>query len=164
MPRSMNGQVLFAFGLLALNTIYASQLLRMEMPFANGEPGPAFLPMMLCGFVYIAVSRILVSEWRAGPAVRAVSLRSDTIPNLHILGPVGAIVLIALFITCFFYAGYIVAASLYTFAIAFFFNFEQSGNWKRSLVLGVVIAALITSFGWLFFVKIFDLYLPMWEF
>ncbi|HPE61015.1 MAG: tripartite tricarboxylate transporter TctB family protein [Thiothrix sp.] len=164
MTRSLNGQVLFAFALLALNTIYASQIFQMERPFASGEPGPAFLPMLLCGFVYIAMIRILLTEWRAEPAARPAVMQSDVIPKLQLVGPVGAIALIALFIIGFFYAGYVVAASLYTFTIAFFFNHEQNADWKRALVLGVVTSVVITSFGWLFFVKLFDLYLPMWEF
>lgn len=163
MTRTINGQVLFAFALLGLNTVYASQVLAMDLPFANGEPGPAFLPMMLCAFVFIAMIRILMTELRAKPAERAAAMTSDHIRNLHVLGPLGAIALISLFIVVFVYAGYLPAAALYTFAIALFFNYESSGDLKKAALMALGISAVITTLCWLFFVKLFDLYLPMWE-
>ena len=47
MQRIFSGQVIFALILVLLNTIYASQLVQMDRPFATGQPGPAFLPWML---------------------------------------------------------------------------------------------------------------------
>lgn len=163
MTRIANGQVLFAFTLIALNTVYASQLLQMEAPFANGEPGPAFLPMMLCVFVYIAMVRILFTELRAEPAERAESVDSDLIPNLRLAGPLIAIGLTAAFIIGFFYVGYLAAALVYTFLIALFFMYEQTGDVKRSALFALIIGVCVTAFGWLFFVELFGLYLPVWE-
>ena len=135
MTRILNGQVIFALALTALNTVYASQVLQMDLPFASGEPGPAFLPSMLCIFIYLAVARILFT--------------------------VG---LTVLFIIGFFYLGYLVSAFLYTFMIAFFFDFERRGVWLPSALLAAAIAFGVTLFGWLFFVQVFELYLPVWEF
>lgn len=163
MTRRITGQVLFAFVLLGMNTVYASQLLAMPLPFATGEPGPAFMPVLLCGFVYLGVLKILVDEFRSPELVPDTERALSAIPRLGIVGPLAAIALISLFVIVFFYAGYIVAAALYTFAIALFFNYEQSGSWGRSVLFAVVTSAAITAFGWLFFVKLFGLYLPMWE-
>lgn len=172
MTRLLNGQILFGFALAALNTVYASQLLQMDAPFAKGQPGPAFLPMILCAFIYFGVARVLIGEFRAGDAAvgaagdaaGAPAEGSDAIPHIRIVGPLVAIGLTALFIAGFFYVGYAVSAAVYTFLIAFFFNYEQSGALKRSALVALVVAAAVTLFGWLFFVKLFDLYLPIWEF
>ncbi|MBC2859995.1 tripartite tricarboxylate transporter TctB family protein [Stappia sp. 28M-7] len=163
MTRRVTGQVLFAFVLLGLNTVYASQVLIMPFPFVTGEPGPAFMPMLLCGFVYVAVLKILVDEFRSPEPVPDAERALSAIPRVGIVGPLVAITLISLFVIVFFYAGYIVAAALYTFAISLFFNYEQSGSWGRSVIFAVLTSAAITVFGWLFFVKLFGLYLPMWE-
>ncbi|MCC4243600.1 tripartite tricarboxylate transporter TctB family protein [Stappia indica] len=163
MTRRVTGQVLFAFVLLGLNTVYASQVLEMPFPFATGEPGPAFMPMLLCGLVYLGVLKILINEFRSPEPAPEVESALSAIPRLGIVGPLAAIALIGLFVIVFFYAGYIVAAAFYTFAISLFFNYEQSGSWGRSVIFAVLTSAAITVFGWLFFVKLFGLYLPMWE-
>lgn len=163
MTRMMSGQVLFALALAALNTVYASQVLQMDRPFATGEPGPAFLPSILCVFLYLACARILFTELRAG-TVRRTTAASDHIRNLNLVGPAIAIGLTTLFIIGFFYLGYLVAAFLYTFLIALFFNFERSGAWRSSALTAAIVAFCVTLFGWLFFVQVFGLYLPVWEF
>jgi len=164
MTKLMNGQVLFGLGLAALNTVYASQVLLMERPSSNGEPGPAFLPVILCGFVYIGIFCTIIGEFRKSPDATADDNISDTIPWISVLGPVLVIGLTALFIVTFVYLGYAVAAAGYTFLIALYFNYEQSGSWGKSALTAVAISAFVTFAGWIFFVKLFDLYLPVWEF
>lgn len=164
MTRFMSGQVLFALALAALNTVYASQVLQMDPPFATGEPGPAFLPSILCAFLYLAVARILFTEIRKEAGTSAEATGSEHVPNLRLVGPAIAIGLTALFILGFFYLGYLVAAFLYTFLIALFFNFERNGAWGRSALTAAIVAVCVTLFGWLFFVQVFGLYLPVWEF
>ena len=87
MTRRVTGQVLFAFVLLGMNTVYASQLLAMPLPFATGEPGPAFMPMLLCGFVYLAVLKILANEFRSPEPAPEVESALSAIPRLGIVGP-----------------------------------------------------------------------------
>ncbi|UUX48935.1 tripartite tricarboxylate transporter TctB family protein [Nisaea acidiphila] len=164
MNRMLNGQILFALLLAGLNTIYASQVLQMDPPFASGEPGPAFLPSILCVFLYLAMARILITEFRAGTGERSGSPTSEHIPNIRIAGPLVATGLTVLFIVGFFYLGYLVSAFLYTFLIALFFNYERSGAWRSSALFAAIVAFGVTVFGWLFFVKVFELYLPVWEF
>lgn len=164
MNRLRNGQILFAFGLVVLNTVYASQLLKMALPFANGEPGTSFLPTILCIFVYITIAWIIYSEFQKPQENLPDLAQSDAIPRIDVLGPVFAIGLISLFIIGFFYAGYIVSAAVYTFLIALYFNYEQNGVLGRSILTALVTAIVVTVFGWLFFVKLFGLYLPVWEF
>lgn len=163
MTRLLNGQILFALGLAFLNTVYASQLLEMGRPFASGEPGPSFLPAILCGFVYIAIACILIGEIRRRPEDRDTATESDTVPMIGMVGPIIAIGLTCLFIVGFFYVGYLVSAGLYAFLITLYFNYEQNGTWTRSLLIALVTSVALTLFGWLFFVKLFDLYLPIWE-
>lgn len=165
MMRIFNGQMMFALGLAVLNTIYASQVLQMDAPFATGEPGPAFLPSILCLFVYIAIFWIIFSEaLRIRKDVASTSEESNAIPHLQVVGPLISIGLAVMFVTLFFYVGYLVAAASYTFLIAYFFNYEQTSAWMRSALVAAAIASGVTFFGWLLFVKIFDLYLPVWEF
>ncbi|WP_274423225.1 tripartite tricarboxylate transporter TctB family protein [Chelativorans sp. YIM 93263] len=163
MTRLLRGQVVFALGLAALNTVYASQLLQMDRPFANGEPGPAFLPLILCGFMYVASIIIVVGEFRTAAAARESAPQSDVISRIALIGPALTISATALFIVTFFYFGYLVSAAVFTFIVSLFFNYEKSGDLKRSSLIALITAFTVTLFGWLFFVKLFGLYLPVWE-
>ncbi|KFB09347.1 tripartite tricarboxylate transporter TctB family protein [Nitratireductor basaltis] len=163
MMRLIRGQVIFALGLAVLNTIYASQLVQMDRPFATGEPGPAFLPVMLCGFVYLASLVIVIREFRAAPTGAKTEPRSEVLPRISLLGPAITIGATALFIVAFVYLGYLVAAACFTFIVAWFFTFEQTGRLARSVAVALATCAVVTLFGWLFFVKLFGLYLPVWE-
>lgn len=169
-------QILFALLLLAGNTVYASQLLQMSRPFATGEPGPSFLPALLCGFVYIAALCILVGELRKPAAATETETEtgaktgasagtegSEHVPLMGLLGPILAIALTAGFVLGFVYLGYLPAAFVYAALIAGYFNFEERGSLRRAALIGVVTGACVTLFGWLFFVQLFDLYLPLWE-
>ncbi|QDY70825.1 tripartite tricarboxylate transporter TctB family protein [Qingshengfaniella alkalisoli] len=164
MPRKLNAPAIFAIFLLLLNSVYASQIAQMNLPFAKGEPGPAFMPMLLCGFLYVAGLRIFMQELRADHGSASDGALSDTIRRLGLVGPLLVVALTALFIIGFAYLGYAVSASLYTFAIALFFNYEELGNWRKATLYAVLTAVAISLFGWLFFVQLFDLYLPVWEF
>jgi len=163
MTRLLNGQILFALGLAALNTVYATQLSEMGRPFSDGQPGPSFMPIILCGFMYVATLLIILGEFRGRPETPEETMSSDTIPRIGIVGPLIAIGLIAFFIVAFVYTGYVVAATIYTFLIALYFNYEKSGNFGKSALTAIAISAFVTLSGWLFFVKFFDLYLPVWE-
>jgi len=163
MTRLFRGQIIFALGLAVLNTIYASQLVQMDRPFATGEPGPSFLPVILCGFVYFASIGIIIREFRAAEAKATSEPQSDIVPHISLLGPAVTIGATALFIIAFSYLGYLVAAACFTFIVAWFFTYEQSGKPLRSTGFAFVTAAVVTLFGWLFFVKLFGLYLPVWE-
>ena len=163
MIRKLNGQILFALILMGLNTIYASQVFQMATPFASGEPGPAFLPILLCAFVYIAVFVILVTEGLKSTGGRIIAEQSEYIPCIDIAGPIATILLTVSFIISFSYAGYVVSSLGYTFLIALYFTFEERGKWKRAMLMATLTSGGVTMFGWLFFVRIFGLYLPVWE-
>lgn len=164
MTRHFNAPALFALCLVVLNTIYASQIVQMSLPFSRGEPGPAFMPMILSGMLYIIAARIFFLELRADPVLPADDVASPVVPRLAITGPLIVVMLTALFVATFDRVGYVVSAAAYTFLISFFFNYEQTGNWRSAAGYAGVTAALITLFGWLFFAKLFDLYLPTWGF
>jgi hypothetical protein len=165
MSRHLNGKTVFYLFLVALNTVYMSQLVHLDRPFAAGEPGPAFLPMILCGFVYFALIRLLLLEIKAAPTSKEYPDTNSTgIQHFSVIGPVAAIVLTGLFITGFVYLGYVVSTLAYTFMMSLLFNLEQTRQWKRSIVVATVTSAGVTITGWLFFEKLFDLYLPTWGF
>ena len=164
MTKLLRGQILFAFALTVLNTVYASQLLGMDRPFVNGKPGPSFLPFILCGFVYVVTFLIILKEFKAQQNIIAAAETSDNIPRIVILGPVIAVGLTALYILAFVYTGYMTATAGYTFLIAIYFNFERNGKCGASALSSAIIVLFITVAGWLFFVKLFGLYLPLWEF
>ncbi|MBL3587367.1 tripartite tricarboxylate transporter TctB family protein [Rhodovulum sulfidophilum] len=157
-----NGQILFALGLALANTVYGWQVLQMSRPFAAGEPGPAFLPALLCLALYGLLARVLISEFRTRRA-EASGEAADT-GLLPVLGPLFAIGATALFVIGFVWLGYVISAALYSFAIAFYFNVEDSGRWGRSALVALPVAAGVTGFGWLFFDRLFGLTLPVWGF
>ncbi len=137
------------------------------MPFSNGvEPGASFLPIVLCAVLYLAAGRILIAELRNGRSaeVPAAPAKSDHVPAIGIIGPLVIAVLTMGFAAGLERVGYIVAAGAYTFAVALYFNFEDGGRPVRSIIVAAITAVIITGFGWLFFVKLFDLYLPTWSY
>lgn len=158
-----NIQAGFAIFLIVLTTIYASQIFELGMPFSTaGEPGPAFLPVVLCLFMYVAGLRILHAELTGiGPEPEA-QRRSETVPRLAQVGPLVVLVLTMLYIAAFPWIGYFASTIFYTAAIALFFNYESSGNWKDAAWRSALTAGAITAFGWLFFVQLFGLFLPVW--
>lgn len=165
MSSRSSGQVLFALALLIANTVYGSQILQMSRPFETGEPGPSFLPIILCVFIYAAVGRMLFLELRKPSRVvaDAAADESDHVPHVRTMGPIFAIGLSALFIIGFFYVGYLLSALIYTTLISAGFNYEQRGKIGRAALVGLATGSCVTLFGWLFFVKLFGLYLPLWE-
>ncbi|ARC90680.1 tripartite tricarboxylate transporter TctB family protein [Rhodovulum sp. MB263] len=170
MTGKTNGQILFAAGLALANTVYGWQVLQMPRPFASGEPGPAFLPALLCLALYGMLARVLISEFRARVEARradtsdAADAAADTgLPGLlPVLGPLFAIGATALFVIGFVWLGYVISAALYCFAIAFYFNLEDSGRWGRSALMALAVGVGVTGFGWLFFDRLFGLSLPLW--
>ncbi|OWU67999.1 hypothetical protein ATO2_13860 [Roseovarius sp. 22II1-1F6A] len=165
--KPFNSHAIFALVLLVLNTVYASQIPELGMPFGRGgEPGAAFLPVILCGFVYIAALRILFMEMRRAPdeVVAELDAGSPHVRRIGLVGPLVVVALTVVFVAAFPYAGYAVSAGVYTFAIALYFNYEELGRWGRALIYSALTAAAITVFGWLFFVRLFDLFLPGWSF
>src|SRR5690606_17802064 len=62
MSFAMNRQAIAALFLLVLNTGYFVQALALPRPFQFGEPGPAFLPLILSGVLFVASGRILYME------------------------------------------------------------------------------------------------------
>ncbi len=159
-----NGQAIFALVLLVLTTVYASQIFVLGRPFENGvEPGASFLPIVLSAIMYAGALRILMTELRRGPdTARGDAPRSDTVRAVGLTGPAVVIVATALFAYGLERVGYVVAASVYTFAVALYFNYEDSGRWLHALVLSALTALAITLFGWMFFVWLFELTLPGW--
>ncbi|WP_324752752.1 tripartite tricarboxylate transporter TctB family protein [Roseovarius sp. Pro17] len=160
-----NGQAIFAMLLLVLTTVYASQIFKLGLPFAKGvEPGASFLPIVLSAVMYLAAGRILIEELRKGREAVARAAQSDHVPAVGLIGPL----VVALFTVGFAVGlervGYFVAAGAYTFAVAFYFDYEESGRPLRSVLIAAITAAIITGFCWLFFVKLFGLSLPTWSF
>jgi hypothetical protein len=162
-----NGQAIFALVLLMANTVYASQIFKLGVPFSNGvEPGASFLPVLLSAVLYLAAGRILIAELRNSRSVEApaADAKSDHVPAIGIVGPLVIAILTMGFAAGLERVGYIAAAGAYTFAVALYFNFEGGGRLMRSVIVSAMTGVLITSFGWLFFVKLFDLYLPTWSY
>lgn len=161
----LNAQAGFALVLIVFATVYASQIPKLGLPFAGGrEPGASFMPIVLNVILYIAAIRVLVIELRrTGTDAGTRSEPSDTVPWIGAVGPVILIILTALFAYGLPRVGYFVAAGGYTFGVALFFNFEETGRLWRAAARAVVTAAVITGFGWLFFEGLFNLSLPTWD-
>lgn len=158
-----NRPAAFATFLIVLNTIYASQILKLGVPFSSaGEPGPAFLPVVLCLFMYVAGLRILFTEMTTDDAGAEALPGSDTVPRLAQIGPLVVLGLTILYLIAFPWIGYFASTAFYSLLMALFFNYESSGNWKDAAWKSALTAVSITLFGWLFFVQLFGLYLPVW--
>ena len=154
----MNRQAIVALLLLVLNTGYFVQALTLPTPFQFGEPGPAFLPLILSGILFLALGRILYMEFRGlGDTKADEELKSATIAK-----PVALILVTAAFIYAFEPLGYWIATLTYTFIVATLFEYERTSG-LRALGLAAIIGVCITLAGWLFFVTLFELFLPSGE-
>ena len=160
----LNGQAGFALVLIVFATVYASQIPTLGVPFADSkEPGASFMPILLVATLIVSALRMLLSELRGTGKESETPMHSSvTIPRISIVGPIVLVVLTALFAFGLPRVGYFVATASYTFGVAFFFDYEQSGRPLRAAALAAVTSAAITGFGWLFFEWLFDLSLPDW--
>lgn len=161
MTLSMNRQALFALLLIVLDAGYFYQSLSLPRPFQLGEPGPAFLPMILSAILLIACARIL---WKELTGTAEAEEEADgageriTPRAIALIGATGG------YIWLFEPLGYWPATLLYTFAVAALFEHERTGSLPRALAIAALIAAGITVAGWLFFVSLFELFLPAGDF
>lgn len=163
--KRVNAQAAFALMLIFLATVYVSQIPKLGMPFADGrEPGASFFPILLTIVLYVAAIRTLFEELRrTEPEAQSPILISEHVPRVSVVGPVLLILLTVVFVFALPRLGYFVAAGFYTFGVALFFNYEETGRIPRAVVQSAITAAVITAFGWLFFEGLFDLSLPGWE-
>ncbi len=151
MANLMNREAIFALFLLVMNTGYLMETLKMPTPFALGEPGPAFLPMLLSAVMFIAAGRILVGALGG--------LRTDD-GEAFSFRPLILAALTIGFILAFEPAGYWIATLGYTFAVAVLFTLEDNPGPVKVVAISAAVAAGVTVVGYLFFVTLFDLYLP----
>lgn len=153
MTLAMNRQALFALFLIVLNTVYFVDSLSLATPFARGEPGPAFVPMLLSLILYVAAGRIFIAELRGRGEVEESEEPLSWKPFL-------LAALTAGFVAAFEPAGYFIATFGYTFAVAAVFEWDNSSSRKRVLLVAAAVSVGVTVIGHLFFVRLFDLYLP----
>lgn len=151
-----NGQALFAIFLLVLSAGYCAEALTLPTPFERGEPGPAFLPLILSLVLFVAAARILVAELRGtgdstseGAPAGGFSIR-----------PIILAAITGLFVYVFEPLGYWLATLFYTFAVAVLFEFDRSSRPLRIVAIAAAVSVGMTLVGWLFFVTLFDLFLP----
>jgi len=147
-----NKNIILPLALIIFNAVYVSQLVKLPLPFAQGEPGPAFLPILLSLVFFIASIAILIEGLKS-------SSNNEVIEG-SFLRPTLVIVSTAIFITLLNYAGYWVAAPVYGFSVAMIFEFSTTKPLSRHLGVSILISGGLTVFGWLFFEKLFDLSLP----
>lgn len=152
----MNRQVAFALFLIVVDIGYFLDALTLPRPFAQGEPGPAFMPFLLSIVLFVACARILWKELRGqGGGEEDEAARIGFRPRAFaLMAATGA------FVYLFEPLGYWIATLLYTFAVALLFERERLGSFVKALPLSALMAAGITTAGWLFFVTLFDLMLP----
>lgn len=153
---TMNRQVIFALLILALDAGYLLQAFSLPLPFSRGEPGPAFMPMILVVLLAIGALGVLVEELRG-------TVGEEEEPGAFGYRALGLIALTAGFVWAFEPLGYWIATAGYTFAVAWLFEQERLGA-LRAVATSVLVAAGITVLGWLFFVQLFELFLPMGQF
>lgn len=152
----MNRQAIAALFLLVLNTGYFVQALTLPRPFQFGEPGPAFLPLILSGILFVASGRILYMELRG---IRAAGGEDGPTEAVSVAKPIVLVLVTAGFIYGFEPLGYWIATLLYTFFVAMLFEYERTSPW-RAVAVAVIVAIGTTLAGWLFFVTLFELFLP----
>jgi len=151
MASFINREAIFALFLLVMNTGYFLETLNMPRPFQLGEPGPAFLPMLLSGIMFIAAGRILVGALGG--------IRTDDGERFSVRPLILAALTIG-FILAFEPAGYWIATLAYTFAVAVLFSLEEKTTPLKVAALSAAVSVGVTVIGYLLFVTLFDLYLP----
>jgi len=149
-----NHQAMFALFLIVLDVGYFAEALRLPRPFQLGEPGPSFMPLILAAVLLIAAGRILWMEL-AGSAPLKES------EDVRITGrAIAMIFATGVFVWIFEPLGYWIATLLYVFTVALLFEQERLGLGGRVLATSAMISVGVTLAGWLFFVVLFDLFLP----
>lgn len=149
----MNRQAMFALAILALDGAYFLQALSLPVPFSSGEPGPAFMPMILVVALAVGALGVLAQELRGVADENGEKPAPFGVRSILLIG------LTAAFVWAFEPLGYWIATAAYTFAVAWLFEQERVGS-ARAALTSALIAAGITITGWLFFVQLFDLFLP----
>ena len=152
----MNRQAIAALFLLVLNTGYFIQALSLPRPFQFGEPGPAFLPLILSSVLFLASGRILYMELRG---IAAADETGESTEGVTLVKPVALVLVTAAFVYAFEPVGYWIATLFYTFFVAMLFEFERT-SFVRAVAVAAAVAFGTTLAGWLFFVTLFDLFLP----
>lgn len=155
----MNRQAIAALFLLVLNTGYFVQALTLPRPFQFGEPGPAFLPLILSGILFVACGRILYMELRG---IRGAGEGEEVTESVSIVKPIALVLVTAGFVYGFEPLGYWISTLLYTFFVAMLFEYERTSP-LRAVAVAAIVALGTTLSGWLFFVTLFDLFLPSGE-
>jgi putative tricarboxylic transport membrane protein len=155
----MNRQAITALFLLVLNTGYFVQALSLPRPFLHGEPGPAFVPFILSAILYLAAGRILYMAMRG---IGDITRGDEPLEASTLIKPFALVLATAGFIYAFEPLGYWLATLLYTFVVAMLFEYERS-SMLRALGVAALVALGVTVLGWLFFMALFDLFLPSGE-
>lgn len=155
----MNRQALFALFLIVLNTVYFVDVFKLPVPFLLGEPGPAFLPIILSVTLFVACGRILYGELR-GAGESEDEEADQAAGSTQLARPVILAIATGAYIFLFEPLGYWIATVLYTFAVAAVFQFERDTRLLKIVAMSSCLAVAITVSGWLFFVYLFDLSLP----
>ncbi|MDO9527239.1 MAG: tripartite tricarboxylate transporter TctB family protein [Gemmobacter sp.] len=149
----MNRQVIFALLILALDAGYLLQTLSMPLPFARGEPGPSFMPLILVVALAVGALGVLVEELRGTASDNGEEGGTFGLRSIALIVVTGA------FVWAFEPLGYWIATVIYTFFVAWLFEQERVGG-LRAMLTSALIAVGITAVGWLFFVQLFELFLP----
>lgn len=149
---TMTRQALFALFILAIDVAYLLQALELPLPFASGEPGPSLMPLILVVTLGIGAFGVLFQELRG-------QSEDDDEDARFSVRTVALIALTCGFVWAFEPLGYWYATVPYAFGVAWLFEQERLGS-VRAVLTSALIAAGITIVGWLFFVVLFDLFLP----
>lgn len=157
----MNRPALFALLLIALDVGYYYQSLSLPRPFQLGEPGPAFLPIVLSAVLFISCARIL---WQELAGTAEVEEQSGASAGRIRPRSIALVLASAAFIFVFEPLGYWIATFIYTVFVAWLFERERDISHVRAVVTSTLIGAAITAVGWLFFVTLFALFLPTGDF
>lgn len=159
MISKMNRQALFALLLIILDVGYFAQALTLPRPFQLGEPGPAFLPILLSLILFISCVCILWQEL----AGTVSDVDKNEVDHSVRIAPRSIVLIVAtaLFVWAFEPLGYWIATFLYTITVAWLFEREREISLPFSVLTSGAIAAGVTTAGWLFFMTLFGLSLPL---
>ena len=113
-------------------------------PAGEGEPGPAFFPLILSGALVIVAFVILVQGLRAGLA----RYGTDTVPRPHgISKPLGVIALTAAYITSFEPLGFVASTAVYTLLITMTFRRQRPLVMITTPILSTLFIYLLFDVG-----------------
>lgn len=149
--------------LLAFTTAYLFEALDLGSPLRYGVPSAAFMPLVLSGAMYLALTIVIVGRVREHlRQARGTAARVSTEPLIALVRPGLAALATGLYVALFAQLGFVVATVLYVFALLSLFGYRD-GRTVSGQAWRVVTSLATAGLVYAFFTGLFGVQLPTLE-